>query len=127
MKEYKISNLRNVGIVGHSSSGKTSLVEALLFTTNTIDRLGKTEEGTTVSDYDLEERKRRISLNTTILPLEYEDKKINLLDTPGYFDFVGEMVQGMRAVDIATIVVCGVSGVAVGDEKAWDYCNKIKL
>ncbi|WP_326512400.1 elongation factor G [Clostridium intestinale] len=127
MKEYKISNLRNVGIVGHSSSGKTSLVEALLFTTNTIDRLGKTEEGTTVSDYDLEERKRRISLNTTILPLEYEDKKINLLDTPGYFDFVGEMVQGMRAVDVATIVVCGVSGVAVGDEKAWDYCNKIKL
>lgn len=127
MKNYKTSNLRNVGIVGHSSSGKTSLVEALLFATGNIDRLGRTEEGTTVSDYDQEEKKRRISLSTSILPVEYKDVKINLVDTPGYFDFVGEMVQGMRAVDVATIVVSGVSGVSVGTEKAWDYCNKIKL
>ncbi|MDD7796293.1 elongation factor G [Clostridium sp. 'White wine YQ'] len=127
MKEYKLANLRNVGIVGHGSSGKTSLVEALLFTTKLTDRLGKIEEGTTISDYDPEEKKRKISLSTSILPLEYKEKKINFLDTPGYFDFLGEQIEGMRASDVALIVVSGVSGVKVGTEKAWDYCNKIKL
>lgn len=127
MKDYKINNLRNVGIIGHSSSGKTSLAEALLFTSKTIDRLGRVEDGITTSDFDPEEKKRQISLSTSILPIEWQKIKINLVDTPGYFDFEGEQIQGMRAVDVATIVVCGATGVQVGTEKAWDYCNKIKL
>jgi elongation factor G len=127
MKNYTIKNLRNIGLIGHGASGKTSLVEALLFNTGNTDRLGKVEEGTTVTDFDLEEKKRRISLSASIAPIEVEDTKINLVDIPGYFDFSGELIQGMRAVDVATIVVCGVSGVQVGTEKAWDYCNKIKL
>ncbi|QAA35072.1 elongation factor G [Clostridium manihotivorum] len=127
MKDYKTNNLRNVGIIGHSSSGKTALSEALLYCTKTIDRLGKIEEGTTVSDYDVEEKKRGISLSTSVIPLEYNDKKINLVDMPGYFDFIGEEIQGIRAVDVAMIVVCGAAGIQVGTEKAWEYCNKAKL
>ncbi|WP_338595491.1 elongation factor G [Clostridium baratii] len=127
MKKYSINNLRNIGFIGHGSTGKTSLVEALLYNANVITRLGKIEEGTTVSDYDDEEKKRKISIGASIAPLEWNDTKINLVDMPGYFDFEYEAIQGMRAVDIATIVVCSVSGVQVGTEKAFDYCNKIKL
>lgn len=127
MKNYTIKNLRNIGLIGHGGAGKTSLIEALLFHTGNIDRLGKVEEGTTVSDFDPEEKKRGISLSTSIEPIEFNDTKINLVDIPGYFDFSGELIQGMRAVDVATIVVSAVSGVKVGTEKAWDYCNKIKL
>lgn len=127
MKKYSIYNLRNIGFIGHGSTGKTSLVEALLYNANVITRLGKIEEGTTVSDYDDEEKKRKISIGASIAPLEWNDTKINLVDMPGYFDFEYESIQGMRAVDIATIVVCSVSGVQVGTEKAFDYCNKIKL
>ena len=127
MKSYTIENLRNVGLIGHGGSGKTSLIEALLFHTGNTDRLGKVEDGTTISDFDPEEKKRGISLSASIAPIEFEDTKINLVDIPGYFDFSGELIQGMRAVDVATIVVSGVSGVKVGTEKAWDYCNKIKL
>ena len=127
MKDYSIKNLRNVGLIGHGATGKTSLAEALLYYANTTDRLGRVEDGTTVMDYDPEEKKRGISLSTSIGYFENNDTKINIVDMPGYFDFQGEMVQGMRAVDIATIVVCAVSGVQVGTEKAWDYCNKIKL
>ena len=127
MKKYSINNLRNIGFIGHGSTGKTSLVEALLYNANVITRLGKIEDGTTVSDYDDEEKKRGISIGASIAPLEWNDTKINLVDMPGYFDFEYESIQGMRAVDIATIVVCSVSGVQVGTEKAFDYCNKIKL
>ena len=127
MKDYNYKNLRNVGLIGHGATGKTSLAEALLFYTNNTDRLGKVEEGTTIMDYEQEERKRGISLSTSIASFEQENTKINIVDMPGYFDFQGEMYQGMRAVDIATIVVCAVSGVQVGTEKAWDYCEKIKL
>jgi elongation factor G len=102
-------------------------VEALLFNTGNTDRLGRVEDGTTVTDFDQEEKKRGISLSVSIAPIEADETKINLVDIPGYFDFSGELIQGMRAVDVATIVVCGVSGVQVGTEKAWDYCNKIKL
>ena len=127
MKDYVTKNLRNVGIVGHSGSGKTTLTEALLYYTKTIDRLGKVEDGTTISDYDIEEKKRRISVSASIAPFEWENTKINIIDIPGYFDFVGEYIQGMRAVDVAMIAVCGVSGIEVGTEKAWSYVNKIKL
>ena len=127
MKDYTFKNLRNVGLIGHGATGKTSLAEALLFYTNNTDRLGSVDDGTTVMDYELEEKRRKISLSTSIASFESNDTKINIVDMPGYFDLKGEMVQGMRAVDIATIVVCAVSGVQVGTEKAWDYCEKIKL
>lgn len=127
MKDYNYRNLRNVGLIGHGSTGKTSLSEALLFYTNNTDRLGKVEDGTTVMDYEQEEKKRGISLSTSVASFEENNVKINIVDMPGYFDFQGEVAQGMRAVDIATIVVCAVSGVQVGTEKAWDYCEKIKL
>ncbi len=127
MKDYSINNLRNLGIIGHSSSGKTSLTEALLYYSKVTDRLGRVEDGTTISDFDQEEKKRGISLSSSVIPLEWEKVKINLIDIPGYFDFVGESIQGMRAVDVAMIVVCGVAGTQVGTEQAWDYCNKIKL
>lgn len=127
MKEYKTRNLRNVGIIGHSGAGKTSLAEALLYYTKTTDRLGKVDEGTSISDFDIEEKKRKISISTSVLPFQWDSVKVNLLDIPGYFDFVGESIQGMRAVDVAMIVVCGASGVQVGTDKAWNYVNKIKL
>ena len=127
MKNYNIKNLRNIGFIGHGATGKTSLVEGLLYAGKVITRLGKIEDGTTVSDFDEEEKHRGISLSVSVSPLEWKGTKINLVDMPGYFDFVGESIQGMRAVDIGIIVICGVSGVQVGTEKAWDYCNKIKL
>lgn len=127
MKNYKVDNIRNVGLIGHSSVGKTSLVEALLYSNGNIDRLGKVEEGTTISDFDPEEKRRGISISVSIESIEVNNTKINLIDIPGYFDFSGELIQGMRAADVATIVVSGVSGVQVGTEKAWNYCNKIKL
>ena len=127
IKEYSIKNLRNVGIIGHSGTGKTSLAEALLFYTKSIDRLGRVEDGTTTTDFDPEEKKKQISLQAAVAPFAYQDIKINLVDVPGYFDFEGEKIQGMRAVDVATIVVSAASGIEVGTDKAWDYCNKIKL
>ena len=127
MKNYTFKNLRNIGLIGHGATGKTSLAEALLFYTNNTERLGSVDDGTTVMDYEIEEKKKKISLSTAVASFERNNTKINIVDMPGYFDLKGEMVQGMRAVDIATIVVCAVSGVQVGTEKAWDYCEKIKL
>lgn len=124
MKEYSINNLKNIGLVGHSGAGKTSLVEALLYSAKLIDRLGKIEEGTTSSDYDIEEKKRKISVNTSILQLNLEKTKINLLDTPGYFDFTGEVIKGMNGADTALIVVSGSNEIEVGTEKIWKYCDE---
>ncbi|MEG2353919.1 MAG: elongation factor G [Clostridium sp.] len=114
-------NLRNIGIMGHGASGKTTLTESILFNTKAIDRRGRVEDGNTLSDYDVEERRRRISITATVAFCKYKKNKINLVDIPGYFDFVGEMIQGLQAVDLALIVVCGVSGVEVGTEKSWKY------
>lgn len=127
MKEYGINDLRNVALVGHSGVGKTSLVESLLYSSNSIDRLGKVDEGSTTSDFDLEEKKRKMSINTSILKIELEKNKINLLDTPGYFDFIGETIKGISVSDVSLIVVCGVNGIQVGTEMAWDYCVKKKI
>ena len=123
MKEYNINDLRNIGLIGHSGAGKTSLTEALLYSSKHIDRLGKVEDGSTSSDYDLEERKRKISINTSIVQIKLSNCKINLLDTPGYFDFTGEAIKGITGSDIELIVVSGVTGVQVGTEKSWKYCN----
>ncbi len=127
MRSYNIKNLRNIGLMGHSGTGKTSLVEAILYYSNIIDRLGNIEDGTTTLDYDEEEKKRKLTISLSVAPIEVNDVKINLVDTPGYYDFEGEYIEGMRAVDVGMIVVSGVSGIKVGTEKAWKYCNKIKL
>jgi elongation factor G len=121
MKEYTTDKIRNVAVVGHQGCGKTSLVEALLFNTGAINRMGKVEDKNTVSDWDDEERSRGMSINTSLVPLEFEDHKINLLDTPGFTDFQGEVKNAIRVADAVMVVVDAVSGVEVGTELVWDY------
>ncbi|MDD4569165.1 MAG: elongation factor G [Tepidanaerobacteraceae bacterium] len=123
MKNYKSDMIRNVGLIGHSGSGKTSLAEAMLYNSGAIDRLGKIDEGNTACDYDPEEIKRRISISTSLAPCEWENIKINVLDTPGYFDFVGEVKSTIRVAENAVIVTCAVSGVEVGTEQVFKYAD----
>jgi elongation factor G len=127
MKEYPTESIRNVALVSHGGAGKTSLSEALLFITGATTRMGKIEEGNTVSDFEDEEIRRKISLSTSVLPIEFNDIKINLLDTPGYADFVGEVISALRVADAAAIVVDSVAGIEVGTELVWGYCNEMKL
>ncbi|NLV75096.1 MAG: elongation factor G [Chloroflexi bacterium] len=127
MKEYKPEDLRNVVVVGHGGSGKTSLTEALLFDSGTITRLGKIEDGNTVSDYDDEEHARGLSVNAAVLPMEWKNCKINLLDTPGYIDFVGEVNSAIRAADMGVVVVDAAAGVEVGAELDWSFLDEAKL
>src|SRR5581483_8463562 len=110
MKSYAPDAIRNVGLFGHGGSGKTSLAEALLLHSGAISRFGRVDEGTSTSDYDPDEVKRKMSVSTSVLPLEWRDTKVNLLDTPGYADFFGEVAQAMRVVESALIVVDAVSG-----------------
>ncbi len=124
MKDYATGQLRNVVLLGHGSSGKTSLVEAMLFASGAINRMGSVEEGTTVADSDEEEIRRRISLSLAIVPVEWGDYKINVMDTPGYTDFVGEAKSAMRVADLALIVVDAVAGVEVGTELLWNYVEE---
>ncbi len=127
MKEYDSQNIRNLALIGHGSTGKTSLSEAMLFAAKAITRLGRVDDGTTTSDFDPDEIRRNISVNLSILPCEWEGTKLNLLDTPGYADFVGEVKCGLRAADAALIIVCAASGVQVGTEYAWAYSDERKL
>jgi elongation factor G len=127
METYKYEKIRNVAVLGHGGCGKTTLVEALAFTTGITSRQGKVEEGNTISDYDKEEIKRLFSISTTVVPVIWEDTKINLIDTPGYFDFVGEVEEALQACDAAVIVISAKSGVEIGTMKAWNYCEKYKL
>ncbi|MCK9217419.1 MAG: elongation factor G [Firmicutes bacterium] len=127
MKDYKTENLRNVALIGHGSSGKTSLVEAMLYNTGVLDRLGKVDDGNTTTDYDPEEIKRRISISAAVAPCDWNDIRINLIDTPGYFDFVGELVASLNVCDSAMIVVDSVSGIEVGTEKAWDSVEESQV
>lgn len=124
MKRYSVEQIRNLVLLGHGGCGKTTLAEALLFSTKAVERFGKVDDGTSTMDYDPEEIKRKISIGTSIAPLEYKDTKVNILDTPGFFDFVGEVKGALRAADAAAIVVCAVSGVEVGTEKAWGYTEE---
>jgi elongation factor G len=124
---YNTDKLRNVVLLGHGSSGKTSLAEAMLFNTGAINRMGKVEEGTTVSDFDEEEIRRRISLNLALIPCEWDQHKINVLDTPGYLDFVGEVISAIRVADAGIVLVDAVSGVEVGTELAWQHADNARL
>lgn len=127
MKVYRTDEIRNVVLLGHGGSGKTSLAEAMAYVSGATSRMGKIADGNTISDFDKEEQKREFSISTSLVPVEWEKAKINILDTPGYFDFVGEVEEAVSAADAAVIVVSGKAGVEVGTEKAWELCDKYKL
>ena len=118
MNVYKTENIRNVALLGHGGSGKTTLVEAMAFTTGITTRMGTINDGNTISDFDKEEIKRKFSISTTVIPIEFNGIKINILDTPGYFDFVGAQEEAISVCDAAVIVVSCKSGVEVGAMKA---------
>ncbi len=127
MKEYQTEQLRNIALLSHGSAGKTSLAEAMLLNTGAINRLGDVNEGTTVSDYDEEEIRRHISLSTSLVPCEWDGHKINVLDTPGYLDFVGEIKGAIRVVDGALILLDAAAGVEVGTDLVWSYADEQNL
>lgn len=127
MKEYKTESIRNITFASHSGAGKTILGEALLHFSGAINRMGKVEDGSTVSDFDEEEHRRSISIYSSVLPVEYKDYKINILDTPGYTDFLGEEISALRVSDGAVIVVDAVAGIEVGTELAWNYSGESNI
>jgi elongation factor G len=127
MKEYGTDLVRNIALISHGGAGKTSLGESLLYTTGAINRMGKVEEGNTVSDFEDEEIRRTLSLSTSILPVEHKDHKLNILDTPGFADFLGEVISALRVSDGAIVLVDSVAGIEVGTEIVWEYCNHFKL
>ena len=127
MNIYTTDKIRNVVLLGHGGAGKTSLVESMAYLSGITSRMGKVSDKNTISDFGKEEQKRGISISTSVVPIEWEGCKINILDTPGYFDFVGEVEEAVSAADAAIIVVSGKSGVEVGTQKAWELCDKYKL
>jgi elongation factor G len=127
MKEYSTDAIRNVALVSHGGAGKTTLVEALLHTTSATTRMGKIEDGSTASDFDDEEIRRGISLYSSVVPVEYKDVKINVLDTPGFLDFIGEVISALRVADGAIVLVDSVAGIEVGTELTWQYCDRFNL
>ncbi|MCI5992622.1 MAG: GTP-binding protein, partial [Clostridiales bacterium] len=124
---YTANDIRNICLLGHGGDGKSALCESMLFTTKAITRLGKRADGTTVSDFDDEEKKRQYSISSSVIPVEYNKCKINVIDNPGYFDFAGEVVQSLRVADAGLICVTAKSGIGVGTEKGWKYLAKAKL
>jgi len=127
MEVFTTDKIRNVAVLGHGGCGKTSLVEAMAYLTGQISRMGKVSDGNTISDFDKEEIKRSFSIQTSVVPVVFEQTKINILDTPGYFDFVGEVEEAVSVADAAVIVVSGKAGIEVGTKKAWDICEKYKI
>ncbi len=127
MNIYTTDKIRNVALIGHGGSGKTSLTEAMAYLSGITSRMGKVDDGNTVSDFGKEEIKRKISISTSIVPIEWEGYKINIIDTPGFFDFSGEVEEAISAAGAVIIVVNGKAGVEVGTQKAWDLCEKYKL
>jgi elongation factor G len=127
MAIYKSDELRNVVLLGHGGAGKTSLAEAMLFDTGAVNRLGRVDDGTSISDWDDEERRRQMSINTSLIPCEWQDHKLNIIDTPGYMDFVGEVISGVRVADAAVVVLDSVGGVEVGTEQVWHYADGREL
>jgi elongation factor G len=120
MKDYPTEKIRNFALIGHGGTGKTSLAEAALYVSGAIGRLGKVEDGTTTSDFDPDEVKRKVSINASLLPVEWDGHKLNIIDAPGYADFIGDAYSALAAADVAVVVVDGSSGVQVGTEHAWD-------
>lgn len=127
MKNYTSENIRNICLMSHGSAGKTTLAEAMLFNAKATDRLGSVNDGTTICDFDAEEIKRTISINAAVAPFEWKNTKINIIDTPGYFDFAGEVVGAARAAETAIIVVPAKNGIEVGTEKSWEYATDANL
>ena len=127
MKDYPTQALRNIALVSHGGAGKTSLGEAMLYHTGALTRMGTVQEGTSVSDFEQEEVRRQQSLSTSVLPIEFREHKINLLDTPGFLDFVGEAISALWVVEGAVLLVDSVAGVEVGTELMWKYCDEFKL
>ena len=127
MKEYTTDKIRNIGLVGHGSTGKTSLVEAALFAAKVTKRLGSIDSGNTVSDYAADEIERKISISTALAHLDWNGTKINLIDMPGYTDFYGEVVGGLRVADTALIAVNGVTGVEVGTDIVWRIASDYNI
>ncbi|NLZ38785.1 MAG: elongation factor G [Firmicutes bacterium] len=127
MKIYPTEKIRNIALISHGGAGKTSLAEAMLYTSGAISRLGKVDAGTTTMDFDAEEIKRKITISTTLAPLEWKGVKINILDTPGYFDFVGDVACALRVADAAVVVVSATAGVEVGTEQVWQEANNNNL
>ncbi len=127
MNIYTTDKIRNVALLGHNGSGKTSLVEAFAYLSGITTRMGTIQSGNTLSDFDKEEVKRQLSIHTSIIPIEWEGVKINFLDTPGYLDFAGEVEEAVSAADAAIITVSGKSGIEVGTRRAWEMCEKYKL
>lgn len=127
MNNYSADKIRNIALLGHHGCGKTTLTESMLFTTGAIKRVGKVEDGNTVSDYDKEERSRQVSINTSIIPIEWNDHKYNFFDTPGYFDFIGEVHSSLRVAKGSVILVDASSGIEVGTEKSWQFTRSKNL
>ncbi len=124
MNNYKMENIRNIVVMGHGKCGKTTLLEAMLYNAGATDRIGSVKEGTSILDYDPEEIKRQFSISAAFAPVEWKDTKLNMIDTPGFFDFVGEVKEGLRAADAALITLSGRSGVSVGTEQVYKYARK---
>ncbi len=127
MADYLTADIRNMALLGHGSEGKTTLTEAMLFAAGIVDRQGRVEDGAATTDFDPEENRRKISISAAVAPIDWEGKNLNVIDVPGYFDFIGEMMGPLRVVETAVIVVGGVGGAAVGTEKAWSYAGKNKV
>jgi len=127
MEQLTLENIRNVALLSHAGAGKTSLSESVLFNAKAINRLGRIDEGTTTSDYDPDEIQRRISINLSVLPYNWQGVKVNLLDAPGYSDFVGEVISAIRVCESAVIIIGATSGIEVGTEQVWQYCEEAAM
>ncbi|MGB2854310.1 MAG: GTP-binding protein, partial [Dehalococcoidia bacterium] len=127
MQQHTTEQMRNVVLLSHSGAGKTSLAETMLFNSGAINRLGKVDQGSTTSDYDPDEVKRQTSIYLALLPCEWQGFKVNIIDTPGYADFVAEVKSAVRVADGAVIVVCAASGVEVGTELGWGYADEQEI
>ena len=127
MKTYPTKNIRNILLLGHGGSGKTTLTEAMAFNAGAIDRMGRVDEGNTLSDFDPEEKRRMFSISSSIIPVEYGGHKINIIDVPGYFDFIGDAYAALRVADAVVIVVDALAGVQVGTEKAIELLSKVDV
>lgn len=127
MKNYTTDKLRNISIIGHGGAGKTTLVESMLFHSGATQRIGRIEDGTTTTDFDADEIKKQITINAALAPIEWKDCRLNIIDTPGYFDFIGEVIASLRVVEAGLVTLCAVSGVEVGTEKVWKLAEQKRL